>query len=197
MWGRSGCNTGTKAPLTLWVCPTRAINATAANQLYKAVCPLAPAGPRRLNLITRKVGRQQGVHGSPHSEAHGGLARACGDCSPGAAHRGSITRLPSVCPGPPVPYSSPLPHQHQSSPNGPSSLPGLRSQTVPHPQGCPIGTGTPGGGWGAVGCWCLLSGSLGGLDEDVKLMGVFLALVSSSRGPRTVPKGHRPQGHPR
>lgn len=28
------------------------VNATAANQVYKATCPLSPAGPRRLNLIT-------------------------------------------------------------------------------------------------------------------------------------------------
>lgn len=99
-------------------------NAMAANQFYEAICPLSPAGPRRLDLITLEPCAVVGAADSCPTGARG-LQR--GTASPVAP------RWPRLLPPPSPPPSQPEP----GLVHGPSAFPGKGSQTAPTPSGPP------------------------------------------------------------
>lgn len=115
-------------------------NAMAANQFYEAICPLSPAGPRRLNLITLEpcavVGAADSCPAGPR-----GLQR--GTASPVAP------RWPRLLPSP-LPSSLPTRTRARAQP---LRLPWKGEPNCPHPQWSPAERNptVAGGGGASVG----------------------------------------------
>lgn len=113
-------------------------NAMAANQFYEAICPLSPAGPRRLNLITLE----------PCAVV--GAADSCPAGAPGTAEgHGQPSGPPLAAPSPLPPPLLP-PNQNQGSCTAPP--PSLeRGAKLPPPPAVPRRTKSHSGrGWGGV-----------------------------------------------
>lgn len=100
-------------------------NAMAANQFYEAICPLSPAGPRRLDLITLEPCAVVGAADSCPAGAPGDCRGARPAQWSPAGHAFSPPRSP-----PPSQLEPGLEH-------GPSAFPGKGSQTAPTPSGPP------------------------------------------------------------
>lgn len=115
-------------------------NAMAANQFYEAICPLSPAGPRRLDLITLEPCAVVGAADSCPAGARG-LQR--GTASPVAP------RWPRLLPSP-LPSSLPTRTRARARP---LRLPWKGEPNCPHPQRSPAERNptVAGGGGGVCG----------------------------------------------